>query len=102
MFSNEISHDWMNIKYQDKEYNISGQGTIKEESCIARKYDGDTCGTFDGFGNWSWEAFKLFLDKFVVQHNLKQIGIYEWQFVPPEWLEGIDKIILKKGVPPIL
>ena len=93
MFSNEISHDW-NMDYNGKRYSISGQGTDVENTCVTRKYGNDTCGTFDGFGNWTWDAFEQFLTKFTEKHGLKQIGIYEWQFVPPEWLEGIDNIIL--------
>ena len=62
---------------------------------IWNNFDGDTCGTFDGFALWSWNQFADFINKYAENplkngEALPQIGIYEWQFVPPHWKVGID------------
>ena len=44
------------------------------------------CGTVDGFGNWEWDKFLDFLDLLSQSYNFKELGIYEWQFVPPQWM----------------
>ena len=86
MFSNEVSHNWQattELKVDGKENN--------KFSCIARRMGADTCGTFDGFSTWSWEQFSKFLDSFARQPGgagLQELAIYEWQFVPPQWLKG--------------
>jgi hypothetical protein len=86
MFSNEISHNW---KASDGGPNGTGDSIDGQENtnntCISRKYGGDTCGTFDGFGNWDWDKFEEFLQKYADKYGLKQLGIYEWQFISPQW-----------------
>ena len=91
MFSNEVSHNWPGI--------VDGTGTNKNNTCLTRSnnFGSNTCGTFDGFGTWTWKKFKNFLDLFVAKHKLNKIGIYEWQFVPPQWLKGIDNVKLLNG-----
>ena len=92
MFSNEISHNWGD---PNSELRIDGREN-NQYSCIARRMGSDTCGTFDGFSNWSWEKFSEFLDQFSGQpagdgrSGLQELAIYEWQFVPPHWLKGTD------------
>ena len=46
------------------------------------------CGTFDGFGNWDWDCFEKFMDLLADKYNLKDIGVYEFQFVPEAWLSN--------------
>lgn len=46
------------------------------------------CGTFDGFGNWDWYKFEKFMTLLAQKYELKDIGVYEYQFVPPEWMPG--------------
>jgi hypothetical protein len=89
MFSNEISHNWGD---PNSELRIDGREN-NQYSCIARRMGSDTCGTFDGYSNWSWEKFSEFLDQFSGQpagdgrSGLQELAIYEWQFVPPQWLK---------------
>ena len=92
MFSNEVAHNWTN---STGSLRIDGRENNKY-SCVARRMGNDTCGTFDGFSNWSWKQFSAFLDSFASQpkkltkdapDNLQELAIYEWQFVPPEWLK---------------
>lgn len=67
-------------------------------SCLAMAYTGgaivangphkgwpaqsDTCGTFDGFGTWSWPAFLEFISLFAHLYGASKVGIYEAQFLP--------------------
>jgi len=43
------------------------------------------CGTFDGFGSWDWDKFEEMLNLTASFLNIKDVGIYEWQFIPPQW-----------------
>lgn len=72
-------------------YGTGAPGQVKfgGTSCIQREYnDKGFCGTFDGFASWSWENFEKFMDlyaKDVWGDKIGDIGVYEWQFVPPQW-----------------
>ena len=66
------------------------------------------CGTFDGFGSWSWDQFMGFLTAFKNKVNqnadggdkLKRVALYEWQFVPPQWLPpGWADCLKEAGIP---
>ena len=87
MLSNEISHDWDNLTDGTTTYSIDGASGDSNNTCITRKFGGDTCGTFDGFGNWTWDKFEEYMTLMATTYKLKHIGIYEWQFVPPNWLQ---------------
>jgi hypothetical protein len=65
-------------------------GITPEKTCIKHQYDtsDDFCGTFDGFGNWEWSKFEEFMDLFAEKYRVNDIGVYEFQFVPPAWLEN--------------
>jgi hypothetical protein len=64
-------------------------GIGPEKTCIKNMFDNnDFCGTFDGFGNWDWSKFEEFMDIFAKKYNVKDIGVYEFQFVPPAWLDN--------------
>ena len=57
------------------------------DSCIKNQFDQNNfCGTFDGFGNWEWDKFEEFMNLFAKKYGVKDIGVYEWQFVPPSWI----------------
>ena len=57
------------------------------DTCAQKFYDPTGfCGTFDGFGDWDWDKFESFLGLFCKKYNVKEIGVYEWQFVPPQWM----------------
>ena len=59
------------------------------DTCVQKFYDPTGfCGTFDGFGDWDWDKFEEFLTLFCKKYNVKEIGVYEWQFVPPQWMPG--------------
>ncbi|MBI4511504.1 MAG: hypothetical protein HY698_17860 [Deltaproteobacteria bacterium] len=87
MFSIELAHDWRDISdpVSGKRYSADGATSTSADTCVARRYGGDICGTFDGFGNWSWEAFEQFLYEYHRRTGITKIAIYEWQFVFPEW-----------------
>ena len=67
-------------------------------SCIQTKYGGNSCGTFNGFGSWTWPQFQQFLDTFYAKTKAPQMAVYEWQFVPPTWMD--DGIKVKRGSRP--
>ena len=46
------------------------------------------CGTFDGFAYWDWDKFYMFYVYFAYVVGVKQIGIYEAQFIPPNWFDS--------------
>jgi hypothetical protein len=58
------------------------------KGCIQNIYypDADFCGTFDGFADWDWDKFEEFLTLFSHKYDVKDIGVYEFQFVPPSWV----------------
>jgi hypothetical protein len=67
----------------------SGIGIGPEKTCIKNQYDPNGfCGTFDGFGNWDWGKFEKFMNLFADRYNLSDVGIYEFQFVPPAWFDS--------------
>lgn len=66
-------------------YNSNGCAQKKYQLLISNGETDDNCGTFPGFGMWSWEAFEQFLDLFTTKYNINEVGIYEWAFVPPNW-----------------
>lgn len=45
------------------------------------------CGTFDGFGSWDWDKFEALINLMATTYGIKDFGVYEWQFVPPQWRE---------------
>ena len=62
------------------------QKSTQPNNCIQVDYDKDgICGTFDGFGNWDWDKFLEFLELLAKKYNFKELGVYEYQFVPPQW-----------------
>lgn len=88
MFSIELAHNWRNLRdpMSGKLYAADGADSTSSDTCVARKNGGDICGTFDGFGNWSWAAFEQFLLEYHRRTGITKLAIYEWQFVFPEWL----------------
>ena len=74
LFSIELSH-------------VSKLGIGPGKTCIKNQFDPKNwCGTFDGFGSWDWDAFESFMNLFSQKYNVKDLGIYEFQFVPPAWI----------------
>jgi len=81
-------------KYITKDYSEPGvcplfslENAHFSDNCIANAFNPiNFCGTFDGFGSWSWDQFSKFLDLFAKTYNAKDIGIYEFQFLPISWL----------------
>lgn len=62
--------------------------------CCPERYYGpkDQCGTFDGFALWTRKKFLDFLEEFAQKYGFTPetpmpIGMYEWQFVPPHWMD---------------
>ena len=76
----------------NQQYAVSGAEPWANQTCVARALGGDTCGTFDGFALWTWNHFAEFINQYTAKplndstEPLKQIGIYEWQFVPKHWM----------------
>ena len=75
-----------------KNDNVPGNNST-QESCIAKYYNDDPnsnfCGTFDGFGDWEWDKFEDFMDRFAKKYGVEEIGVYEWQFVPFSWTKSL-------------
>ena len=79
--------DW--VKEQKKNASTAVNGLSND--CIQKEYDPTgICGTFDGFGNWEWKKFEEFMDLFSEVYDAKEIGVYEWQFVPKQWRRDTD------------
>ena len=73
--------------------NLSMNGSAP--NCLANNYSGrgttpkhQVCGTFDGFSYWDWDKFLEFVTLFAHKYKVKQIGIYESQFLPPSWIDN--------------
>ena len=66
-----------------------------DRTCLARHFvgkggfeKGNGCGTFDGFSYWDWDRFMEFMLLFSDHFGAKTLGIYESQFIPPEWMKS--------------
>lgn len=96
MFSNELAHNFTaeesgTVAFNANDLSISSKyGT----PCLAREpykdgnniiSGGDICGTFDGFGLWTWEYFYMFLQEFSKKTGIKDLGVYDAQFISNEW-----------------
>lgn len=61
------------------------------------------CGTFNGFGSWSWDAFEQYMDLFYSDYlqttgnKILEINVYEYQFIPILWLSPADQADLRKN-----
>jgi hypothetical protein len=72
-------------------------GKTFNDDCTQYRYDNSGfCGTFDGFGTWSWEKFDKFATMFHIETGIKDIGIYEWQFVPSSWKRAPEETLPSK------
>lgn len=62
-------------------------------SCLAMKWQskGFMCGTFDGFGAWTWDGFVNFLKSFSAQTGIQELAVYDAQFLMPHWLRAPPK-----------
>jgi len=72
--------------------NLSLEG--KASTCIAKALYGSqgetkpqVCGTFDGFSHWELPQFYSFLQLFSSRYHFGKLGIYESQFVGPNWID---------------
>jgi len=130
MFSNEVAHDWLvdpskkgvdslqrlsksnlvtNSTDPTKPYAVYGTTALDNPGaanlCGAMKHNsfgGYLCGTFDGFGIWTWGNMVKFLVTFADLCGLTELAIYDAQFLMPHWLsEKLDPSAfkLKNGKP---
>jgi len=78
-------------------FNSAGGGTVSSNA--SGSYGIPECGGEECFGSWEWSEFKAFLDDVVAQMNTLllgfgeathpvHLGLYEWNYVPIQWLEG--------------
>jgi len=124
MFSNEVAHDWLvdpskkgvdsvqrltksnlvsNSSDPTKPYAVYGTTTLDNPGasnlCGAMKHNsfgGYICGTFDGFGIWTWGNMVNFLVTFADLCELSELAIYDAQFLMPHWLnEKLDPSAFK-------
>jgi len=73
--------------------NLSLEGDAS--TCIAKALFGrgvasakpQICGTFDGFSHWDLPQFYAFLQLFASRYEFPRLGVYESQFVGPNWIE---------------
>ena len=75
-----------------------------DRTCLARHFvgkvdseKGNGCGTFGGFSYWDWDRFMEFMLLFSDHFGAKTLGIYESQFIPPEWMKS-EVSILRRTV----
>ena len=82
MFSIETAHDWTFSNYE-----VAGAGgsNFTNATCLARRFGGDTCGTFDGFGTWDYLKFEEMLVELYRETGVSRYAIYEIQFLPEHW-----------------
>lgn len=71
----------------ERAHAIDGYNTCiqKDVDLWANTPGASFCGTFDGFGSWDWDKFEEMLNKTASFLQIKDVGIYEWQFIPPQW-----------------
>ena len=58
--------------------------------CVAMpnaKYSAHPCGLMDAFGVWDKKSFMDFLSEVESKYGIKQAMIYEWQFIPQDWVK---------------
>lgn len=105
--------EWPMFSFE-RAHNIKNPDGGLYNTCISRifgdssqpKENAHICGTFDGFGSWSWDQFVDFLKAFQTKVNkhsngkkLTKVGLYEWQFVPPQWLPpGWEDCLKQSGL----
>lgn len=82
MFSAEVSHDWT---FSDYEVAGAGGSNFTNATCLARRFGGDTCGTFDGFGTWAWDRVEETFVELYRETGVSRFAIYEVQFLPAHW-----------------
>jgi len=73
----------------------------KKQCCIANYFYGeaDSCGSFNGFGNWQLDKFLEFLNAFSTKFGSNEMAIYEWQYIPTAWIPDFDKIMGSSSLP---
>ena len=74
--------------YSPKSENVQESTCVQKTPTPSDTDSGGICGTFDGFGNWEWTQFEAFLTMLAERYSLTDIGVYEYQFVPPSWMPG--------------
>eukprot|EP01084_Bolivina_argentea_P256738 432363_1 len=88
-YKDSVNQDgvWVLFSIENLSYGLLNKGP----SCIASKYFGGNgykqsiCGTFDGFSYWDYQYFEQFLELYAQKYGVKNIGIYEAQFIPSTW-----------------
>jgi hypothetical protein len=107
MFSNEVAHDWTvnpdipgiggikaGIQTLTSKSSYHVYGTTQQNKpddtalCLAMRYkamNSYICGTFDGFGIWTWSNFCAFIEEFSTLTKLTGFGVYDAQFIMPHW-----------------
>jgi len=73
----------------------------QDQCCIANYFYGEanSCGSFNGFGNWEFDKFMEFLNLWSNKFGSKSIAIYEWAFIPTAWIPDFDKIMGSSSLP---
>lgn len=85
MFSNEVAHDW---SFPEDGINISGTVYGTGDKCLAMANGLPICGTFDGFGMWTWQNFCRFVEKFAELSEMNEFGLYGTEFLYPHWINA--------------
>jgi len=73
----------------------------KKQCCIANYFYGEanSCGSFNGFGNWEFDKFMEFMNLWSKKFGSQSIAIYEWAFIPTAWIPGFDQIMGTSSLP---
>ncbi len=67
----------------------------QDQCCIANYFYGEanSCGSFNGFGNWDLDKFMEFMNLWSEKFGSQSIAIYEWAFIPTKWVPDFAKIM---------
>jgi hypothetical protein len=71
--------------------NKGGKESLNSNLCGSMKWNSPNsflCGTFDGFGIWTWEKFVEFLIHFSSLTGIQELGVYDAQFFMPHWMNA--------------
>ena len=69
------------------------------QCCIANYFYGqaNSCGSFNGFGNWEFNKFMDFMNLWSTKFGSQSIAIYEWAFIPTKWIPDFATIMGSAG-----
>jgi len=72
---------------------------LSQTNCVGSPYTKtNPCGVVDAFGTWSKADFMKFLNTVESKYGIKQAMIYEWNYIPTDWLTTPPPLTLFKKI----